>query len=79
MPTIDEVIRLFEIRLGTFDSSFKVSDETIRMASKLSHAEIIRVCDDAIKNSILMNTKIDYVYLLKMLKDRINAYIAKEA
>lgn len=49
------------------------------MASKLSHAEIIRVCDDAIKNSILMNTKIDNVYLLKMLKDRINAYIAKEA
>lgn len=79
MPTSDEVRRLFEIRLGTFDSSFKVSDETIRMASKLSHAEIIRVCDDAIKNSILMNTKIDNVYLLKMLKDRINAYIAKEA
>ena len=78
MPTSDEVRRLFEIRLGTFDSSFKVSDETIRMASKLSHAEIIRVCDDAIKNSILMNTKIDNVYLLKMLKDRINAYIAKE-
>ena len=69
MPTSDEVRRLFEIRLGTFDSSFKVSDETIRMASKLSHAEIIRVCDDAIKNSILMNAKIDNVYLLKMLKD----------
>ena len=79
MPTSDEVRRLFEIRLGTFDSSFKVSDEAVCMASKLSHAEIIRVCDDAIKNSILMNTKIDNVYLLKMLKDRINAYIAKEA
>lgn len=79
MPSDDEVRRLFSIRLGVFDSSFEVSDEAISMASKLSHAEIIRVCDDAIKNSILTNAVIDNTYLLKMLRDRINAYVTKEA
>ena len=33
MPTSDEVRRLFEIRLGPYDSSNKVSDEAICIAS----------------------------------------------
>lgn len=79
MPTSDEVKRLFETRLSAFDDFFTVSDDVIDMAAKLSHAEIIRVCDDAIKNSILTNAPIDNDYLLKLLKDRISAYVAKEA
>lgn len=79
MPTSDEVKRLFETRLSAFDDFFTVSDDVIAMAAKLSHAEIIRVCDDAIKNSILTNAPIDNDYLLKLLKDRISAYVAKEA
>lgn len=79
MPTSDEVKRLFETRLSAFDDFFTVSDDVIAMAAKLSHAEIIRVCDDAIKNSILTNAPIDTDYLLKLLKDRISAYVAKEA
>lgn len=79
MPTSDEVKRLFETRLSAFDDFFTVSDDVIAMAAKLSHAEIIRVCDDAIKNSILTNVPIDNDYLLKLLKDRISAYVAKEA
>ena len=79
MPTYDEVKRLFEAKLSVFDKSLVISDEVIDKAGTLSHAEIIRVCDDAIKNSILKNVAIDNAYLLKMLEDRISAYIAKEA
>lgn len=71
MPTSDEVKRLFETRLSAFDDFFTVSDDVIAMAAKQSHAEIIRVCDDAIKNSILTNAPIDNDYLLKLLKDRL--------
>lgn len=79
MPTYDEVKRLFEAKLSIFDKSLVISDEVVDKAGTLSHAEIIRVCDDAIKNSILKNVAIDNAYLLKMLEDRISAYIAKEA
>lgn len=79
MPTFDEVRRLFETKLTVFDRAFTVSDEVIDKAGTLSHAEIIRVCDDAIKYSVLTNDAIDNAYLLKMLEDRISAYIAKEA
>lgn len=79
MPTYDEVRRLFETKLTVFDRAFTVSDEVIDKAGTLSHAEIIRVCDDAIKYSVLTNAAIDNAYLLKMLEDRISAYIAKEA
>ena len=79
MPTYDEVRRLFETKLTVFDRVFTVSDEVIDKAGTLSHAEIIRVCDDAIKYSVLTNAAIDNAYLLKMLEDRISAYIAKEA
>ena len=79
MPTSDEVKRLFDNKLGVFDRTFAVSDEVVDKAGTLSHAEIIRVCDDAIKHSILTNTAIDNMYILRMLEDRIGAYIAKEA
>lgn len=79
MPTQDEVRRLFETKLGVFDRTFVVSDEVVSRAGILSHAEIIRVCDDAVKHSILTNTEVDNIYLLRMLEDRIGAYAAKEA
>lgn len=79
MPTEDEVRRLFEAKLSIFDKNLSISNEVVNKAGTLSHAEIIRVCDDAIKNSILTNVAIDNAYLLRMLEDRIRAYIAKEA
>lgn len=48
-------------------------------AKSLSHAEIIRACDDAIKHSILNGTSIDNEQLMKLLDERIDAYSAKEA
>ena len=45
----------------------------------MPHAEIIRVCDDAIKYSILNNTSIDNEKVQNLLDERIDAYFAKEA
>lgn len=79
MPSQNEVQRLFELKLGTFDSSIAVSQTLIDRAISLSHAEIIRVCDDAIKNSILTSTTINEEQLVRLINERVSAYSGKEA
>lgn len=79
MPSRDDIRRLFELRIGAFDRNFIVSEQLLDKASPLSHAEIIRVCDDAIKISILGNSFVDENILSKLIFDRIAAYSPKEA
>lgn len=79
MPTEDEIIRLFDYKLKSYDCHFAASIDIISKAQFLSHAEIIRVCDDAIKFSILNSTSIDNEKIIKLLGERIDAYCAKEA
>lgn len=78
MPTKDEIRRLFEMKLFAFDKTFTVSIDLIDKAQALSHAEIIRVCDDAIKSAILNNTEIKQRQLVSLIDERIAAY-SKEA
>lgn len=70
LPIEDEIKKLFEYKLVSFSSDFKVSKELINQALGLSHAEIIRVCDDGIKNSILSNTPISEKEILSLLNER---------
>lgn len=79
MPTPEEIQRLFELKLGVYDKDFSVTAPLMRKAIGLSHAEIIRVCDDAIKISILTNSSISDTQIVKLLDERIAAYISKEA
>lgn len=79
MPTEKEIKRLFELQIRTYDKDFRISNKLIDMANSLSHAEIIRVCDDAIKNSILSNQAITEEKLVILMKERISAYSKKEA
>ncbi len=79
MPTKDEIRRLFELKLTTFDNSFETSTELVERAKVLSHAEIIRVCDDAIKSAILSNSEISQKQLMLLVDERIAAYSSKEA
>lgn len=78
MPTKDEVRRLFEMKLSTFNRNFTASLDLVERAKALSHAEIIRVCDDAIKSSILNNTEINQSQLISLIDERVTAY-SKEA
>ena len=79
MPSREDIRRLFELRIGVFDKDFVASEQLIDKASPLSHAEIIRVCDDAIKISVLENSSVDESVLSKLIFDRIAAYSSKEA
>ncbi len=79
MPSENEIVRLFDYKLKSYDRHFSVSIDLISKAKSLSHAEIIRACDDAIKSSILSGTAIDNEKISKLLDERIDAYFAKEA
>ena len=79
MPSLGEIQRLFELKLGVFSPDFIPSNLLIEEAAGLSHAEIVRVCDDAIKNSILSGNKISEKNLSTLLRERKTVYISKEA
>lgn len=79
LPTRAEICRLYSARLGTFDRHIMVSEKLLNESCGLSHAEIIRVCDDAIKSSILSDERITERQLLALIDERIKAYGTKEA
>ena len=79
MPTSIEIEKLFEHKLVEFDSSIRITKAVVDAAAGLSHAEIVRVCDDAIKNSILEDAHITADSLVVLLRERHNIYSCKEA
>lgn len=78
-PTTAEIKRLFEYKIVSYDNKFKVSQSIIKEAEGLSHAEIVKVCDDAIKKSILTDEPITQKDIVDLLKERHIIYVCKEA
>ena len=79
LPTKKEIQRLFEIQIAPFHSNFIPTDRLVSQAETLSQAEIIRVCEDAIKKSILNDLAITEDTLLALINERRTAYTKKEA
>lgn len=79
LPTSMEVKRLLEYKIMAFDNHFIISKDVIKAADGLSHAEIAKVCDDTIKNSILNDELITNEAVIKLLNERHNIYLCKEA
>ena len=79
LPTRKEIRKLFEIQILPFNKNFIITDTLISQAESLSQAEIIRACEDAIKKSILNNSKITEDVLIALIKERKTAYSKKEA
>ncbi|HCF89288.1 MAG TPA: ATPase [Firmicutes bacterium] len=74
-PGEEEIRRLVKNRLGEFRSSSLPWSIILARATSLSHAEIAKACDDAIKEAILTNkTKVDGSLLTTMIDERNNAY-----
>ena len=79
MPTESEIKRLYQYKLAVYQSDFVPSTKLIEESLVLSHAEIIRVCEDAIKDSILDDNKITQSKMLNLVKERLTLYSGKEA
>lgn len=79
LPDENEIKKLYEHKLASFDSSFKITENVIKAAKGLSQAEIVKVCDDVIKHSILNDVKVNAALITKLLKTRHSIYAAREA
>lgn len=79
LPSRDEVLKLFELKLSGFSMGFIPSDELLIQAMRLSQAEITKVCDDAIKHAILNDTKLTQADLLILINEKLSAYSSQEA
>ena len=79
LPTKKEIRKLFEIQIAPFDGDFVPTDRLESQADTLCQAEIIRVCEDAIKRSILSDLVITEDTLLALINERRTAYSKKEA
>lgn len=79
MPSDSEIKRLYEYKLGIYQPNFVVSKELIDNSHLLSHSEIIRVCDESIKSSILSGKVITLQDILYKVDERMSAYKSKEA
>ena len=75
LPEQKEIVRLIENRLGPFRVKNMQLGVAAQVADSLSHAEIARACEDAIKEAILGDRKTVTATLLKqMLRERRAAY-----
>ena len=70
LPTRGEISKLYEYKLGCIAPYLMVSERLIDESLGLSHAEIVRVLDDAIKSSILHENQIKEQEIIELLKDR---------
>ncbi len=79
LPTPVEIEMLFNQKLMAYDDKLEINKSILDTANGLSHAEIVRVCEDAIKSSILENKMISQEMIYKLLNERLNIYMYKEA
>ncbi len=79
MPTESEVQRLYQYKISAFQRDFVPSAKLLEASLVLSHAEIIRVCEDAIKDSILDDAKITQAKMMDLAKERVTLHSSKEA
>jgi SpoVK/Ycf46/Vps4 family AAA+-type ATPase len=79
MPTENEIAKLYKYKLSMYQDAFEVSRNLIKASEGLSHAEITKVCDDSIKNSILSGLEIKEEKLIILVKERLTIYSKREA
>lgn len=79
LPNEKEIKLLLENRLFSYDSRIIINSAAVESAKGLSQAEIVRVCDDVIKTSILNNSEITSEQIILLLEERHKMYFYKEA
>jgi SpoVK/Ycf46/Vps4 family AAA+-type ATPase len=74
LPSKQEIFKLFVNKLSVFSPKFTPSNKLIEKSVSLSHAEISRICDDAIKQAILNDADITQENLIKLVDERLAVY-----
>jgi AAA+ superfamily predicted ATPase len=79
IPDILQIEKLFRMKLTGIASKEVFSKSVYIEAKGLNHADIVKICEDSVKYSILEEKKITADILLTYIKDRRDFYKYKEA
>lgn len=79
LPDAEQIVKLFNLKLKGFASNDTFTDEVYFAAKGLNHADIVKICEDTIKYSILEAKNITKDIVLAYIQDRKDLYRYKEA
>ena len=78
LPTVSEVQRLIANRTGAYDPEFSIGEETAAELSQLCQADITRLCEDAVKESLLTDSSLSDEIFRRLCADRLSVYFSEK-
>lgn len=78
LPTVSEVQRLVTNRTGAYDPEFSIGEETAAELSQLCQADITRLCEDAVKESLLTDSSLSDEIFQRLCADRLSVYFSEK-
>lgn len=78
LPTVNEVKRIVANRTGAYDPAFSLADETAAELSQLCQADITRLCEDAVKESLLTSSSLCDELFRSLCADRLSVYNSED-
>ena len=79
LPDDDQICRLYDIKINGYVQKDIFGPELVESSRGLSQAELSRVCDDAIKESILSGRDVSETTIISLLNERHCVYQSMEA
>lgn len=79
LPDELQIKSLYKMKLKGIAPDNIITEEIFNKSIGLNHSDIVKVCEDAIKESIIEDKEITREIILKLINDRKELYIYKEA
>lgn len=79
LPDENQIRRIIQYRLEGYSKKNVCDQDVMKAALGLSHSDIAKACEEALKNSIIDETTIDKKLMIEMLQNRRELYHFKEA
>lgn len=79
LPDDKQILRIMKNKLEGYSEENVYGSEVIEAARGLSHADISKACEEALKYSIMDETRIDKKLMIGVLQNRKELYCFKEA
>ena len=79
LPNESEIIKLLDVQLSSYGYPFDITDRIVEFAKGLSHADIVKVCENALKTAILNNDTLNEDLIVSLLQERKSSNTVKEA
>ena len=79
LPNIEQITNLYKNKLRGIAPDNIFTEEIFNASIGLNHSDVVKVCEDSIKNSILEDKEITKEIIMTFIQDRKELYLYKEA